>query len=97
MFKLNASLKNGSLLRPKTNHTCHQKPNPSRETVPVNTYSFSHRFLDCLLLCLFVFFGEQERNRSDEEVEPSQHCQNVWHYRVKDEALHCPGVAAQFT
>ena len=43
------------------------------------------------------FFGEQERNRSDEEVEPSQHCQNVRHYRVKDEALHCPGAAAQFT
>jgi hypothetical protein len=22
--------------RPKTNHTCHQKPNPSRETVHLN-------------------------------------------------------------
>jgi hypothetical protein len=24
------------LFRPKTNHTCHQKPNPSRETVPLS-------------------------------------------------------------
>jgi hypothetical protein len=24
------------LFRPKTNHTCPQKPNPSRETVPLN-------------------------------------------------------------
>jgi hypothetical protein len=24
------------LFSPKTNHTCHQKPNPSRETVPLN-------------------------------------------------------------
>jgi hypothetical protein len=24
----------GPLFRPKTNHICHQKPNPSRETVP---------------------------------------------------------------
>ncbi len=23
------------LFRPKTNHTCHQKPNPFRETVPL--------------------------------------------------------------
>jgi hypothetical protein len=23
------------LFRPKTNHSCHQKPNPSRETVPL--------------------------------------------------------------
>jgi hypothetical protein len=24
-----------SLFRPKTNHTCHQKPDPSRETAPL--------------------------------------------------------------
>jgi hypothetical protein len=24
------------VLKPKTNHTCHQKPDPSRETVPLN-------------------------------------------------------------
>jgi hypothetical protein len=24
------------LFRPKTNHTCHQKQNPSRKTVPLN-------------------------------------------------------------
>jgi hypothetical protein len=26
-----------SVFRPKTNHTCHKKPNPSRETVPFRT------------------------------------------------------------
>jgi hypothetical protein len=25
----------GHLFRPKINHTCHKKPNPSRETVPL--------------------------------------------------------------
>jgi hypothetical protein len=29
------------LFRPKTNNTCHQKPNPSRETVLLIVYVFS--------------------------------------------------------
>jgi hypothetical protein len=28
------------LFRPRTDHACHQKPNPSRETVPLNVLSF---------------------------------------------------------
>ena len=31
------------LLRPRTNRTCHQKPNPSRETVPLNNILTSGR------------------------------------------------------
>jgi hypothetical protein len=33
------------LLRPKTNYTCHQKLNPSRETVPLST-SFTKKACD---------------------------------------------------
>jgi hypothetical protein len=42
--------------RPKTNHTCHQNPNPSRETVPLRqvwqhhrVFSKTARYLDILL------------------------------------------------
>jgi hypothetical protein len=27
-----------AIFRPKTNHTCHRKPNPSRETVPFSRF-----------------------------------------------------------
>ncbi len=29
-----------TLFRPKTNHTCHQKLNPSRETVPLSSWTY---------------------------------------------------------
>jgi hypothetical protein len=32
------------LFRPNTNHTCHKKPNPSRETVPLSAYKRSYRY-----------------------------------------------------
>ncbi len=31
----------GPIFKPKTNQTCHQKPNPSRETVPSNKHGLS--------------------------------------------------------
>ncbi len=31
------------LFRPKTNHTCHKKPNPTRETVPLKRGRVSHQ------------------------------------------------------
>jgi hypothetical protein len=37
------------LFKPITNHTCHQKPNPSRETVPL---SFDYRVFNCNVICL---------------------------------------------
>ncbi len=35
-----------TLFRPKTNHTCHQKPNPSRETVPFFNLKFVMKSLN---------------------------------------------------
>ncbi len=38
------------LFRPKTNHTCHQKPNPSGELVPSSHNDFPFLFLSPKLL-----------------------------------------------
>ncbi len=34
----------GPLFRPKNNHTCHEKLNPSRETVPLRKWTFEEKY-----------------------------------------------------
>jgi hypothetical protein len=46
------------LFSPKTNHTCHQKPNPSRETVPLICTYLTQVNLIFLLLELSLLQGE---------------------------------------
>ncbi len=43
------------LFRPKTNHTCHQKPNPFRETVPLR-----RDIMEVLMLKYIVILGEKD-------------------------------------
>jgi hypothetical protein len=43
------------LFRPKTNHTCHQKPNLSRETFPLSTVYLLWHFTLCNVLHLVTF------------------------------------------
>ncbi len=60
------------LFRPNTNHTCHQKPNPSRETVPLiparakhvpsNKPNVMQDVSLHLWLCFILFTGVYTRN-----------------------------------
>ncbi len=49
-----------SQFRPKNNHTCHQEPNPSSETVPV-----SGEFSVAKFFCLSTAFTVENHSISD--------------------------------